>query len=114
MGLGEIIGNIVKGGGGMPSDRKGPSKPCPNCGETINLSMERCPKCGVRIKSMFRRRCPKCSTLNELDVKRCTRCGYHYEAELERAKKTFYVCPVCGYRMEALLTECPACATRFV
>jgi len=114
MGLGELIGNAIRGGGGAASDRKGQSQPCPSCGETINFSMERCPKCGVRIKSMFRRKCPKCGALNELDVKKCVKCGYDYEAGLERAKRTFYVCPVCGYKMEALLTQCPACGTRFM
>ena len=76
--------------------------------------MERCPKCGVRIKSMFRRKCPQMRHPNELDIKMCTNCHYDFEAELERAKKTFYVCPICGYKMEALLTQCPACNTRFM
>ena len=113
MGLGEVIGNMFKGGGAS-SSRKGQVQACPNCGEKVNLSMERCPKCGVRIKSMFRRRCPKCGALNELDIKKCTKCGYDFEAELERAKKTYYVCPICGYKMEAMLTQCPACNTRFM
>lgn len=113
MGLGEVLGNIFRGGGAA-SSRKGQAQSCPNCGERVNLSMERCPKCGVRIKSMFRRKCPKCGALNELDVKACTQCGYDFEAELERAKKTYYVCPICGYKMEAMLTQCPACNTRFM
>jgi DNA-directed RNA polymerase subunit RPC12/RpoP len=113
MGIGEVLGNIVRGGGAA-SAKKGQVQQCPNCGEKVNLSMERCPKCGVRIKSMFRRRCPHCSALNELDIRKCSACGYDFEAELERAKKTYYVCPICGHRMEAMLTQCPACNTRFM
>ncbi|MEW6748474.1 MAG: zinc ribbon domain-containing protein [Candidatus Micrarchaeota archaeon] len=113
MGLGEIIGRIVQGGGAS-SKRKGQVQNCPNCGEKVNLSMERCPKCGVRIKSMFRRKCPRCGTLNELDVRKCVKCFYDFEAELERANKTFYVCPICGYKMDGILTRCPACNTRFM
>lgn len=111
MGLGDLIGNAIKGN---PSRDKGQNRPCPNCGESINLSMERCPKCGVRIKSMFRRTCPRCNTYNELDAKKCKNCFYDFEAELERANKTFYVCPICGFKMETLLTQCPACNTRFM
>ncbi len=111
MGLADVLKGIL---GKRPSGRKGQVQSCPNCGETVNLSMERCPKCGVRIKSMFRRKCPKCKTLNELDIRECIRCGYDFEAELERAKKTFYVCPICRYRMETMLTRCPACGTRFM
>ncbi len=113
MGLGDILKGVVKG---KPpsSDRKGQVQKCLNCGETINLSMERCPKCGVRIKSMFRRKCPKCGNLVELDAKKCTKCGFSFEAELERANKTFYICPICGYKMETMLTQCPACNTRFM
>ena len=113
MGLGDLFKNALKGAP-PTSGGKGQSQKCPSCNETINLSMERCPKCGVRIKSMFRRKCPKCQTLNELDIKVCTNCRFNFEAELERAKKTFYVCPICGYRMDALLTQCPACSTRFM
>lgn len=112
MGLSELIGNALRGKGG--GERKGQAQPCPNCGETLNLSMERCPKCGVRVKSMFRRKCPKCGALNEIDAKRCESCGYEYEAELERAKKTFYVCPICNFKMDSVLTACPSCGTRFM
>jgi rubrerythrin len=76
--------------------------------------MERCPKCGTHIKSMFRRKCPNCGSLNELDAPACVKCKYSFEAELERAKRTYYVCPICGYRSEAFLTQCPACNTKFM
>lgn len=112
MGLLDLFRGALKGSKSTSS--KGQSQKCPNCGETVNLSMERCPKCGVRIKSMFRRRCPRCGTLNDLDVKKCSKCFYNFEAEIERAKKTYYVCPICGYRMDTMLTQCPACNTRFM
>jgi hypothetical protein len=86
---------------------------CPNCGEKINLKMERCQKCGVRIKSMFRMRCPHCETLNEIDAKKCGKCFFDFEAEFERANKTFYICPICGYKMDTAYTRCPACNTKF-
>ena len=111
MGLLEIVGNMIKR---PPDAGKAQSQKCPNCGETVNLAMERCPKCGVRIKSMFRRKCPRCGTLSELGIRKCGNCFYDYEAELEMAKKTYYVCPICGYRMSAYLTQCPACNRRFV
>jgi anaerobic ribonucleoside-triphosphate reductase len=113
MGIGDLLKGIFTGPP-PSSSRKGQVQSCPNCGEKVNLSMERCPKCGVRIKSMFRRKCPKCQTLVELDAKKCTKCGYSFEAELERANKTFYICPICSYKMEAMLTQCPACNTRFM
>lgn len=112
MGLGDLLKGMIKGR--KPSGRKGQRQTCPNCGETVNLSMERCPKCGVRIKSMFRRKCPKCNALNELDSKKCVKCMFNFEAEIERAKRTYYVCPICGYKMEAMYTACPACGRRFM
>lgn len=112
MGVLELIQNALKGRGS--DTRKGPSQKCPSCGEKVTLDMERCPKCGVRIKSMFRRQCPQCQTLNSLDEKRCTNCKYDFEAELERAQRTYYVCPICSFKSEAFLTRCPACNTRFV
>lgn len=87
---------------------------CPNCGADITLDMERCPKCGVRIRSMFKKKCPKCGTLNELDAKKCIKCGYNFEAEEIQLKKTYYICPICGYKSEVYMTQCPACGTRFV
>ncbi len=111
MGLGEVFGNIFKGGGRR---RKGKPQKCPNCKHTVTLDMERCPNCGVRIKSMFRMRCPRCEALNEIDAKKCTKCYYGFEAESERAKKTFYVCPICGNKSETFLTKCYVCNTRFM
>lgn len=112
MGLFDLFKGAIKGGKG--GKLKGQVQKCPNCGETVTLDMERCSKCGVRIKSMFRRKCPKCGTLNELDSKKCSSCKYDFEAEIERAKKSYYICPICGYRSEAFLTSCPACGTRFM
>ncbi len=112
MGLFDIFKGVLKGK--KKSTLSGQAQKCPNCGNIIDLSMERCPKCGVRIKSMFRRKCPRCETLNELDARKCKKCGYNFEAELERAKKTYYVCPICGYKTDAFLTRCPVCNTRFL
>ena len=110
MGLIDFIKTMLRG----TVSGKGDWYKCPSCGEQINLGMERCPKCAVHVSSMFRRKCPKCQTLNELSNKRCSNCGYDFEAELERAKKTFFQCPICGYKNEAYLTRCPVCNTRFI
>ena len=48
MGILDVFGGIFGG----KKAAKGEKRECPNCGETVNLAMERCPKCGVRIKSM--------------------------------------------------------------
>ena len=108
MGIGDFLGEVFH------TKKKGEKHKCPNCCAEITLDMERCPKCGVRIKSMFRRKCPKCGTLNELDIKKCIKCGYDFEAEMEQAKKTYYICPICGYKSSSFLTQCPACGTKFV
>ena len=112
MGLFDILNGAL--GGGSSSVKKGPKQKCPSCKSDITLDMERCPKCGVHVSSMFRMKCPKCQTLNDLKAKKCTKCGYDFEAELSRAEKTVYRCPICGYKSESFLTSCPACGTRFV
>jgi len=87
---------------------------CPSCGAKVTLDMERCPSCGVRIKSMFRKKCPKCGELNELDAKKCVNGDYDFEAEVARAKKQVWRCPICSYEMDTLYTKCPVCGTRFM
>lgn len=111
-----IMDMLRTASGGKGNGKKGDVQKCPHCGETVLITMERCPKCGTHIKSMFKRKCPnkKCETLNELDAKRCVKCGFDFDAELKRAERTVYRCPICGYKMEALLTQCPACNTRFM
>lgn len=103
-------------GKGKTQFTKGDVQKCPQCGETVLINMDRCPKCGVHIKSMFRRKCPKCGSMSELDAKECSnkKCRYSFVEELKRAERTVYNCPRCGYKMDALLTSCPACNTRFM
>ena len=95
MGIGDLIRNAFSS-----NSTKLDSKPipCPSCKKEINLNLERCPNCGVRISSMFRKKCPKCKTLNEISANKCTKCFYDFDAESERAKKTYYSCPICGYK----------------
>lgn len=112
MGLSDLVSGFF--GWGPSSSKKGPKQNCPNCKTPVTLDMARCPKCGVHISSMFKMKCPKCQTLNELNAKKCSKCGYNFEAELSRAERTHYTCPMCGYKSEAFLTSCPACNTRFV
>lgn len=86
---------------------------CPSCGKTVKLDWERCQSCGVRIKSMFRKKCPRCKTTNELDAKFCKECEYDFEAEIRAAKKMQYRCPRCGYKMDCYMSKCPVCGVRF-
>ena len=111
MGLLSLLKESLKGNKGEV--RKGEVQKCPNCGEKVLINIDRCPKCGTHIKSMFRRKCPKCSSLNELDAKFCVKCNYSFEDELKRAERTVFVCPICRYKMDAFMTRCPACNTRF-
>ncbi len=93
----------------------GEIRPCPNCKEKIDLGWERCPKCGVHLASMFKKKCPKCEKMNDLNASMCknTECNYNFAAELERAKKKAYKCPICGYEAGYFMMQCPACGTRF-
>lgn len=109
MGIVDVLKGIFSG-----RKESGKKYKCPNCGADVTLDVERCTKCGVRIKSMFRRKCPKCGTLNELDTIKCVKCGYGFEAEGLEMKKTHYLCPICGYKADYFMTHCPACGTRFV
>jgi anaerobic ribonucleoside-triphosphate reductase len=110
MGLLDILRGFFRNEGDTLAKKK---FKCPNCGYyPITLDMERCPNCGVRIKSMFRKKCPKCGELNELDAKVCVKCGYDFEAEIKRATKTIYRCPICGYESDVFFTVCPVCGTR--
>ncbi|MEM4367062.1 MAG: zinc ribbon domain-containing protein [Candidatus Anstonellales archaeon] len=93
--------------------KKGKTYKCPDCGTAITLDMKRCPKCGTHISTMFKLRCPNCKELNELDAERCKKCKYDFAAERYKTR-SIYVCPICGYRSEAYLTQCPSCGTRFI
>ncbi len=85
---------------------------CPNCHYyPLTADMERCPGCGLNVKSMFRLQCPKCGSYNELDAGKCMKCGYSFSPEEE---KVSYNCGVCGYQSESFFTICPTCGTRTV
>ncbi|MBI5222960.1 hypothetical protein HY990_00915 [Candidatus Micrarchaeota archaeon] len=113
MGLSDVFKGMFSKKSEMPEGKGTNELKCPNCATPISLSMERCPSCGVRIKSMFRMRCPKCNALNELGSKKCSKCFYDFSVPSEKPKKS-YVCPICGYEMDTFLTSCPACSTSFV
>lgn len=91
----------------------GEIRKCPNCKEKVDLGWERCPKCGVRISSMFRKKCPKCKSLNDLKASICKKCEYNFVAEQKRAKKKTYTCPRCGYGAGYFMLKCPVCKARF-
>lgn len=87
---------------------------CLNCGAKITLDMERCPKCGTRISSMYRKKCPNCGTLNELRAKKCEKCKYDFEAAEALAREKRYKCPICGFEFDYRPRECPVCGTKFI
>ena len=92
---------------------QGEIRKCPNCKEKIDLGWERCPKCGVHISSIFKKKCPECKALNDLNATLCKKCEYNFLAEMERAKKKAYRCPICGYEASYFMMKCPVCGTRF-
>ncbi|OIO21279.1 hypothetical protein COV61_05495 [Candidatus Micrarchaeota archaeon CG11_big_fil_rev_8_21_14_0_20_47_5] len=84
---------------------------CQNCQAAITSEMERCPKCGTRLSSMFRIKCPKCEEANEWGAKKCKKCEYDFEVRALR--RTRFVCPICRYEADYYMLSCPACGTRF-
>lgn len=89
---------------------------CPKCKGPVVLGMERCPKCGTHLESMFRIECPKCKTANPLNASTCSKCGYGLSDKKERAppEGISYRCPICGYGANYYMLSCPSCGTRFV
>ncbi|MEM2962999.1 MAG: zinc ribbon domain-containing protein [Candidatus Anstonellales archaeon] len=95
--------------------KKGIPLVCQNCKEKIDSSLERCPRCGVHLSSMFRIKCPRCGEPNELDAKKCKKCGYSFEAPPSPPITSVrYTCPRCGYVADYYMLSCPACGVRFV
>ena len=109
MGLLDLISDAIKP---QPhSDLKGK---CPKCKTDVNMGMERCPKCGVHIESMFRIECPKCKAANELKASRCVKCGYELAAPPPQQSKPQYRCPICGYAADYYMLSCPSCGAKFI
>ncbi|MFN3910371.1 MAG: double zinc ribbon domain-containing protein [Candidatus Anstonellaceae archaeon] len=88
---------------------------CPNCKKEFNLSLERCPHCGVHTDLMFRKKCPHCKAQNPLKAKKCIKCKKDLEeVNNSNISKVIYICPICNYRADFYMTFCPACGTKFV
>ncbi|MCX6770403.1 MAG: zinc ribbon domain-containing protein [Candidatus Micrarchaeota archaeon] len=109
MGIVDLISDAIKP---KPhSDLKGK---CPKCKADVNMGMERCPKCGTHIESMFRIECPKCKAANKLDAMKCTSCGTALAGEAQQEGKQQYRCPLCGYVADYYMLSCPSCNAKFV
>ena len=111
MGLLDMLKEVAKarmGSGG------GQTLKCPSCGETITSDIERCPKCGTHLASMFHKKCPNCKEYSELSDKRCKKCGYDFEMAETQSSKQTYRCPRCGYVADYFMLSCPACGVKFV
>lgn len=112
MGLLDLFRTAVK----LPAGGKPIDAACPKCKAKVNTAMERCPGCGTRIASMFRIECPKCKTANDLDAAECVKCkeSLRPSASGEAPSKSYYNCPLCGYRADYYMMSCPACGVKFV
>ncbi|VVB56782.1 Double zinc ribbon [uncultured archaeon] len=90
---------------------------CPDCGTRIHLGMERCPKCGTHIDSMFRLKCPHCKTENPLRAKVCEKCKKPLQMPGGSGGGggggQIYTCPRCGFRANYFMTSCPECGVKF-
>ena len=112
MGIFDLLGGIInkdsKGGvgSGVPLE-------CQSCKAKIDSGMERCPKCGIHLSSMFKIKCPKCGISNKWDAEKCEKCGTGFRASVGSGKST-YKCPICGYVADYFMMSCPACGARFV
>jgi len=82
---------------------------CPNCEHAILIDMDRCPGCGLNIKSTIKLRCPNCGAANEGTAEKCSECG----ASLKDAR-FIYRCHVCGNESEKFFAVCEVCGTRMV
>lgn len=113
MGIGELLSNMAKGMlGGKPHE--GRKAKCPKCKSDLTLGMERCPKCGTHVESMFRIECPKCKTANELKAEKCVKCGYELVAKPVPSGRVQYRCPICGYLADYYMLSCPSCGVKFI
>ncbi|MCX8198326.1 MAG: zinc ribbon domain-containing protein [Candidatus Micrarchaeota archaeon] len=89
---------------------------CPKCKADVNLGMERCPKCGTHIESMFRIECPRCKTPNEISAAKCSGCGLGLVGQQvpSGSGRQQYRCPLCGYVADYYMMSCPSCGVRFI
>jgi len=109
MGILDAIGGIF----GASNSGSSVWMDCPECKTKINLGMERCPKCGTHIDSMFRLKCPNCKNENPLRAKQCEKCKKPLTPPGASSGKSIYTCPRCGYRADYFMTECPSCGVKF-
>ena len=111
MGIMELISDALK-----PKPHANRKAKCPKCKSDITLGMERCPKCGTHIESLFRIECPKCKTANELNAIKCTKCGYDLsdKKQAPAPSQVQYRCPICGYVANYYMLSCPSCGIKFI
>ena len=113
MGLLDMLKEVVKSRIRTPVGR-GQKLKCPSCKEDITSDMERCPKCGTHLSSMFHKKCPECKEYNELNAKKCKKCSHDFEVAEARGRSQTYRCPRCGYVADYFMLSCPSCGVRFV
>ncbi|VVB66079.1 Double zinc ribbon [Candidatus Gugararchaeum adminiculabundum] len=111
-----IIDALKKAGKSMVTGSRGSGMTltCPNCKEKVNSEMERCPKCGVHLSSMFKVTCPNCKKEIGLKDESCKYCGTNFKQKSSAGGgRQKYRCPICGYLADYYMLQCPACGTKF-
>ncbi|MCX8163179.1 MAG: zinc ribbon domain-containing protein [Candidatus Micrarchaeota archaeon] len=86
---------------------------CPNCKKEFDISLERCPHCGVHTELLFRIKCPFCGEPNNLKNQKCSKCKKPLTKE-QGDFSSVYICPICNYRANFFMTSCPSCGTKFI
>ncbi|MBM3229886.1 hypothetical protein FJZ26_05620 [Candidatus Parvarchaeota archaeon] len=110
MGIMELISDALK-----PKPHSHQKAKCPKCSSDLTLGLERCPKCGTHVSSMFRIECPKCKAANELSAEKCSSCGYGLVSQkVPSGGRTQYRCPICGYVADYYMLSCPSCGVKFI
>ncbi|MCG8455098.1 MAG: zinc ribbon domain-containing protein [Holophagales bacterium] len=86
-----------------PTPRSAPHRPCPNCGEEIDVRARRCRHCKNHVAEI--RPCPTCGAKVPSDFEECWSCG----EKLRRGEKM--ECPEC-HAFQGYIDEfpCPECS----
>lgn len=86
---------------------------CPNCKKEFDISLDRCPHCGVHTELLFTLKCPHCGKLNNIRNEKCEKCKKPL-LKKEFVDQKVFICPICNYRANYYMTSCPVCNTKFV
>ncbi|GEM_PF-368417 len=102
--------------GGLTREKRAPIEAkCPKCKEKLTTDMVRCPGCGTHVSSMFRIECPNCKEKNDVSAAACAKCGMSFVPKKEEEyRPPSYICPLCGYKANYYMLQCPSCGVKFI